>query len=202
VQPQPHWPTARTPWHPGGAHLVKRSHVSRLTARHAAAHAGVPKMPKIPAMPPIPPLTAHAMRAVKRKHKRKRVVHHVAPVVTAHDAPVEAAAPHAAPLTHAAAPVQHHAKHTRKAGPGDVRVRQLQKILVALGWRGDATTSGPLIPALQDGLYGPITRRNWQRSARKRNLDTTFARINGKWAHVSLATYKALLAVAQSKGLV
>jgi len=85
-------------------------------------------------------------------------------------------------------------------GPREYDIAELQHILIGLGWRGNLTTSGPLSPALQDGLYGPITRADWEQSAKKRNLDPTFERVTGQTAHVDPDTYDALKALARSKG--
>jgi hypothetical protein len=83
---------------------------------------------------------------------------------------------------------------------GVYTVGQLQAVLRGLGWTGRNTTSGAVQVALRDNLYGPVTAEDWQRSATKRDLDPTIVRIDGTHAHVAPETYRALVAVARSKG--
>jgi hypothetical protein len=97
-------------------------------------------------------------------------------------------------------PVQHitarppRKRHTRAAShdDGSRSVAKVQSILRGMGWKGDLKTSGPLSPALTDGEFGPVTRRDWQQSANKRGLDPTFERLGPNTVRVSPATYAAL----------
>lgn len=155
----------------------------------------------------IGPTITH--KPVQREHVEHTVVHDQPHVV------------HHAPIHHASSPV-HDAQtqllsdlHNEPPAPataandveqhahdGEYPIAHLQKILVGLGWRGDNTTSGPIVPALKDGLYGPVTHGDWQRSAVKRNLDPSFDRVSSTVARVDPDTYATLKALAVSKGAV
>ncbi len=97
------------------------------------------------------------------------------------------------PKQHPAAPAP---RPTTRTDREAVSVASAQKLLVKLGWRGDLTTKGPVIPELEDGEYGPITHRDWAQSANKRGLDPTFERIGPNTVRVNPATFAALQRVA------
>lgn len=83
---------------------------------------------------------------------------------------------------------------------GVYTVARIQALLRGLGWTGRNSMQGPVQAPLKDGLYGPVTAENWQRSANKRGLDPSIVRIDGTHVHVAPETFKALIGVARSKG--
>lgn len=179
----------------------------------------------VPAMQPMQPMVhekpahehkapAHDVHAAER-HDLHEDTHHTAPAVhhvhRDHATPVHKVPHEVHEPPPAAKHVEEHHKapkrqQQRAATPGDKSVADVQRVLVALGWRGHLTTKGPLSKDLTDGLapldwpeQPSVTADDWVQSARKRGLDTTFARVSSKVVHVNPATFRALQQVAQSK---
>ena len=184
----------RWPRHPSARALVSRH---RRAATHAHAHAP----------PPPPPPTHAATPADQTQAEERRTVHHDAHEPHApvhHDSGThlhELHQHHREPVDASAHVEQHHQAHkAHKTRPTSVAA--VQKILVSLGWRGHKTTKGPLRVELTDGLYGPTTRDDWQQSAHKRGLATTFVRLAPKSVHVDARTYAALRRLADERGAV
>jgi len=75
-------------------------------------------------------------------------------------------------------------------------VADAQNVLIKLGWKA---TSVPRPGAKDFGLFGPKTKAAWESSAKSRNLDTLFERVDGKTVKVSTKTYVAMLEEAQKK---
>lgn len=86
--------------------------------------------------------------------------------------------------------------------PFAVSIATIQRILVGLGWRGHGTTHGALQPELTDGLWGPVTRDDWQTSAHTHGVDPTIERLGPETAHVDPDAYAALRSLAAQRGAV
>jgi hypothetical protein len=209
---------------PGLLWLMTRKKGKGATPRRSHAHAPSKTKAKAPEWPSTkhpPPQKAPERSAQKTQRPADHTPAHNAPVHheavdPVHSAPVHHAAVHPASSAihdaqsellsqlHSAPPepapagssVQDHAQG------GEYDIAELQAILRKLGWRGRLTTSGPIQPALTDGLWGPATHDNWVQSANKRKLDPTIVRITGQTAHVHPSTYAALKRVATAAGVV
>jgi hypothetical protein len=200
---EPAWPSRRSP--------------PPRRARHAPAHKNAARAARHEAPSTHP--AAHAEHA--QEHAEHAAPHdHTMPVQTEQGQPFKSldfSQAHAEPahpgqpyknldFSHARAePAHASTADTQTAEPpapnaGEYSVDAVQRILVALGWRGHLTTKGPLLDALTDGLYGPVTHDDWQQSANKRGLDATFVRLGPRSVHVDPATYDALRALAKDKG--
>jgi hypothetical protein len=161
-------------------------------------------MPAVPAMPhevPDAPTTTPAEQAARGDEPANGGMG--AQTADAADADAntyqQLADIHARPIApaHASQHVEQHARPTkrRKRPAVGVEVRSVadaQKVLRGLGWKGHLTTKGALSRDLTDGDYGPVTRDNWQQSARKRQLVPLFERVGPKTVRVNAGTYAAL----------
>lgn len=196
--PSPHHPPPRRARHALPHHAASHAHHSEHAAeQHQATHhathspAGKPfhNLDFSHANPADDSQLHHATRRAKPRGKPFKSLDFSHAAEPQHDA--------APPPVHHEEPP---APETNDAPAAGYDIARLQRILVGLGWRGHLTTKGSVSPLLQDGLYGPVTHDDWQQSAHKRGLDTTFVRLGPRTAQVDDHTFEVLRDVARSMG--